>query len=117
MTINIWCLLIDRDHNPSFGEPFPQALYDDDVIHHLKGRLKSGENERDFRYQPANRIEIWKCKTLKLSPKDSLNRLKELLSNIKFSDDEDSDVEHLVAGQSVMELGIKDDELLLVLVP
>ena len=113
----IWCLLIDRDHKPTFGDPIPEWVSDTDSIHQLKLRLKQGNNKEDFYGPPANRIQIWRCKSPKLSPKVSLNHLKEIISNIKFSDGDDSDVQLLSAGQSVAELGLKDDELLLVAVP
>ena len=114
----VWCLLIDRDHEPSFGEPIFEWAMHTDSIHQLKLKLKMGDNNGDFDSDsPANRIEIWKCKTLKLSHKDTLTRLKGPLSKIKFSEDEDGDVQLLAAGQSMRELGLEADELLLVVVP
>ena len=52
-----------------------------------------------------------------LSHKDSLNRLNEFLANVNFFNNEDSDVLNLTTGQSLNELGLKDGELLLVVVP
>jgi hypothetical protein len=115
--IQVWFLLIDHDHKPSFGDPISELAYDEETIHKLKLRLKEGNNKIDFCGGPANRIEIWKCTTLKLSHKDTLNRLKQLLSNITFSDGEDSDIQLLAAGQSVTEVGLKHGELLLAVVP
>lgn len=65
----------------------------------------------------TNRIEIWKCKNLKLSAKDSFGLTKKQLRKFKFSDDESSDVQHLGVAQRVRELQLEDNELLLALVP
>ena len=113
----IWCVLIDHDHKPTFGDLISEWVSDGDSIHQLKLKLKKGNNEEDFYGPPANRIQIRRCKSPKLSLKVSLNHLKEILSNIKFSDGDDSDVQLLSAGQRYAELGLKDDELLLVAVP
>ncbi|KAF8261045.1 hypothetical protein EI94DRAFT_1789662 [Lactarius quietus] len=123
----VWCLLIDKEHKPSFGEPF--SVYKSDAsctIHDVKASLKSGDNKNDFRYCSANRIEIWRCNAVKLSSKDPLTRLKELLTHVNFPDDSEdsseerpgaSHVQHLGAGQTLGEIGLEDDEVLLVLVP
>jgi len=121
----IWCLLIDKEHKPSFGAPFNQYVTNDSsTIHDLKRNLKGGDNKNDFQYGPANRIDVWRCKSVKLSPKDSLTRLKSLLSDVNFSDDSEAsseerpgDVQHLTAGQTFSEIGLEDDELLVVMVP
>jgi hypothetical protein len=119
---DVWCLLIDRNHKPSFGEPINEHLYKDSyTIHDLKYRLKNGDNKSDFQHHTANRIEIWRCNAVKLSNKVSLTRLKELLSHVNFSDGSEEerhhDVQHLGAGQTIGEIGLEDDELLLVVVP
>ena len=112
-----WFLLIDHNYKPNFGDPFSEWVPENCSVHDLKMKLKDGDNKSDFSHCPANRLRIWKCKTLKLSHKDPLYRLNELLSNIRFSDGEDSDVQLLAAGQTMEELGLKDDELLLVVAP
>ncbi|KAI9438122.1 hypothetical protein H4582DRAFT_2057606 [Lactarius indigo] len=110
--INVWCLVIDRDHKPALWEPFPVAIHQDNTIHELKIKIISVWRRRQLVYTDPSEIGIWQCK--RLSAKIPLNRMKKLLSDLKFSDDEDSDVQQLGVAQKVMELELKDDEILLV---
>ncbi|KAH9173921.1 hypothetical protein EDB89DRAFT_1904871 [Lactarius sanguifluus] len=115
--INVWCLVIDRDHKPTFGEPFPVVVDQNSTIHELKIGIVP-RNPRFFTILPSD-IGIWRCKGL--SAKYPLNRMKKLLSDFKFSDDEpeDSDVQQLGVAQKVMELNLDSDsdEILLALLP
>ncbi|KAI9451174.1 hypothetical protein BJY52DRAFT_1191179 [Lactarius psammicola] len=113
--INVWCLFIDHDHKPIFGEPFPVSIRHDDTIHELKIRIMSGcSRKARFAFTVPSEIGIWQCK--RLSAKYPLNLTKKLLSDLKFSDDEDSDVQQLGVAQKVIELRLEDDEILLALV-
>lgn len=118
--IEVWCLLIDSDHNPTFGEPFPVLIRGDQTTHDLKikicSRPNSPESRPDLQVSP-NQIEIWKGKTLKLSAKDSFSRAKQLLRNVHFFDSENSVVQHVGVAQRIGGLALKDGELLLALVP
>ena len=115
----VWCLLIDHNCKPTFGEPFSVSICTGLTVHDLKIRIcqdSRGEPRRDI-HVATNRVEIWRCKKLKLFAKDSFHLIKKQLSNLKFSDDEDSDAQHLAAAQSVTELELEHSELLLALVP
>ncbi|KAI9452071.1 hypothetical protein BJY52DRAFT_1190584 [Lactarius psammicola] len=112
----VWCLLIDHDHMPTFGEPFPEELHHDDTTHRLKVKIKNGLNRINLAHLLPNEIEIWRCKSSKLSVHDSFDRTKKLLSMVEF-DDDDGDVQHLGVAQRVMGLKLRDDELLLALIP
>lgn len=121
-TSKVWCLLIDHTHNPSFGEPFPVYIHRDDTVHELKLKVMIESfnlNRIELVRIPSNEIEIWRCKSLKLSAKDSFGRTKKQLSDFKFSDDEDSDVLHVgVAAQVISPILFRSlDELWLVVVP
>ncbi|KAH9032111.1 hypothetical protein EDB84DRAFT_1676627 [Lactarius hengduanensis] len=113
----VWCLLIDHELKPTFGEPLSEWSELNDTIHDLKIKIKKGASYGDLVHITANRMQIWKCKSLKLSANDPFRRTRKLLKNIKFSYDENSNVQHLAPAQVVMDLGPADDELLLVLVP
>ncbi len=110
-------LLINYEPKPTFGEPLFECLDPKDTIHDLKMEIKKGASMSNLTGITANRLQIWKCKSLKLSANDSFNRTKKLLKSIKFSHDENSDVQHLAPAQIVRDLGLAADELLLVLVP
>ncbi|KAF8261047.1 hypothetical protein EI94DRAFT_1705838 [Lactarius quietus] len=118
--ITVWCLLIDHNFKPSFGEPFPVTIGYNGTTHEVKirisGRPESPESRPDLGIV-TNKIEIWKCKTLKLSAKDSFGRIKMLLHNFQFSYDENSSAEHLGVAQSIEELELESYELLLARVP
>jgi hypothetical protein len=78
---------------------------------HLMRKIKAGD------YMPTadatfSNMEVWKFKSLKLDPRD--DQVDELLSNLKLTDNENSDVE-LVKEQTMMEeLRLKKFEPLLV---
>ncbi|KAH9028609.1 hypothetical protein EDB85DRAFT_2291195 [Lactarius pseudohatsudake] len=110
----VWCLLIDHELKPTFGEPLSEWSELNDTIHDLKIKIKKGASYRDLVHITANRMQIWKCKKLKLSANDPFRQTRKLLKNIKFSYDENSNVQHLAPAQVVMDLGLADDELLLV---
>ena len=116
----VWCLLIDHNHKPTFGEPFPLFIRPDGRIHELKIKIRSIPSAYEARPNlqvSTNRIEIWRCKNMKLSAKDSFGLTKKKLRKFKFSEDESSDVQHLGVAQRIKELQLGDDELLLALVP
>jgi len=113
----VWCLLIDHELKPSFGEPLFEWLGPDGTIHDLKMEIRRGASSDDLFPIIANRLQIWKCKSLKLSANDPFRRTKKLLNKLKFSYDENSDVQHLAPAQIVKDLGLEGDEVLLVVVP
>ena len=120
--LKVWCLLIDNDHKPIFGEPFPMSMRLDDTIHELKKKIGHGGYGTDkFPDVSPNELEIWKCKAFsrKLSANDSFGRTKKYLGDFRFSDDEHdySDVEHLGVTRLLVELPLEPGELLLVLMP
>ena len=91
--IEVWCLFIDKDHNPTFGEPFPVLIRDDQTTHDLKTKIY--ETPHSPKSQPhmkfsTNQIEIWKGKSLK-----TFSRTKELLHNVHFYDNESSAVQQV----------------------
>jgi hypothetical protein len=110
-----WCLLIDHDHKPTFGEPFYVPIKYDDTIHDLKVKLKLVWDK--IPHITPNEVEIWRCKTLRLSATDSFSRTKKQLGDVKFDGDENSDAEHLGVAWMVMGLGLQQGEILLALVP
>ena len=64
--IEVWCLFIDKDHNLTFGEPFPVLIRDDQTTHDLKTKIY--ETPHSPKSQPhmkfsTNQIEIWKGKS------------------------------------------------------
>jgi len=94
----------------------------DATIHNLKAKICQKPDEYSAVERPElkvtiNRLEIWRCKKLKLYAKDSFYLSKKQLRNFKFSIDEDSDVQHLGPAQVVKELELEDGELLLARVP
>ena len=113
----VWCLLIDHNCQPTFGEPFPVFIIVGETVHEIKTKIVDHRESRPDIKVSTNKIEIWKCKKFKLSAKDSFSLIKSQLCNLKFSDDEDSDVQHLGAAQRTTEFELEDRELLLVLVP
>ncbi|KAH8986414.1 hypothetical protein EDB86DRAFT_3246109 [Lactarius hatsudake] len=122
MTTNIWCLLIDEDHEPDFGEPFPVSIRHDDTIHELKVKIQMMWGRHKLSHIPPNDLEIWKCKSLELSARDSFDLTKNQLVDLKPFDDEDSDVtaniQHLGVAQRMTEFSNRrDDEIWLVVVP
>ncbi|KAH9026594.1 hypothetical protein EDB85DRAFT_2276364 [Lactarius pseudohatsudake] len=118
--LNIWCLLIDEDHEPIFGEPFPVSIRHDDTIHEIKVKIQMMWNRHKLSHIPPNDLEIWRCKSLELSARDSFDLTKKQLDELKFFDDEDSDVtpnvQHLGVAQRMTEFS-RDDEIWLVVVP
>ena len=113
--IKVWCLLIDHDLKPTFGEPFPVAIRSADEVHDLKTKIRQ-VCDKIYHLAP-NEVEIWKCKSIKLSAIDSFGLTKKQLNNFKFSDDENSDVDHLGAAREMIGLGLQYGELLLAVVP
>ncbi|KAH9026590.1 hypothetical protein EDB85DRAFT_2149032 [Lactarius pseudohatsudake] len=114
--IQVWCLAIDDHYNPIFGEPFPVSVRQDDTIHDLKIKILDTPHSPDFIVY-TNTIQIWKCKSLKLSAKDSFGQTTKQVSDLRFSDEEDSPVEYLGAARRMMELQLQDSEILLALIP
>ncbi|KAH9060286.1 hypothetical protein EDB87DRAFT_1728586, partial [Lactarius vividus] len=113
----VWCLLIDHELKPTIGEPLSEWSESNGTIHDLEVTIKQGTGSRDLLRITANRMQIWKCKSLRLSANDPFRRTRKLLQNIKFSYDENNDVQHLAPAQIVKDLEPADDELLLVVVP
>jgi hypothetical protein len=117
MASKVWCLLIDHDHKPIFGEPFPVTIHHEDTIHDLKIKLRVMWESIHF---APNEVEIWKCKTSKLSANDSFTRMKKQLGGLNFDGDENSDAEHLGVARMVMALtgfnGFQQGELFLAVV-
>ncbi|KAH9173927.1 hypothetical protein EDB89DRAFT_2068160 [Lactarius sanguifluus] len=112
--IKIWCLVIDHDHHLTFGEPFPVTVLRDDTIHDLRIKIMGVEHSPNLRrLVVTNSLQIWKCKSLKLSAKDPFSQTRKQVSNLRFSDEEDSHVQHLGAAQKIMELQLEDSEILL----
>ena len=111
-----WCLLIDHNCKPTFGEPFPVNMYPGQTVHEIKKKIRAVDELPDIKVA-TNKIEVWRCKKLKLFANASFSLIKNQLCNLKFSDDEDSDVQHLGAAQMMMELELESREILLVLVP
>ncbi|SRR6266702_3880194 len=118
MTDNeIWCLINDHDHKPSFGDPFPEKVHRDDTIHDLKMKIKAGESSSDVAHVDSDKLEMWKCNSLKLTGKYPIGRIEKLLSNVKFSDDKNGEIQRLPTSARVIQLKLEDDGLLLVRVP
>jgi len=96
-------------------------IYAGQTVHEIKIEISRGpsvhkESRPDVQVT-TNRIQIWRGKNVKLFAKDSFYLIQEQLSNFKFSNGEDSDVQHLGAAQGVRELELEDSELLLALIP
>ncbi|KAH9026597.1 hypothetical protein EDB85DRAFT_1892473 [Lactarius pseudohatsudake] len=122
--IKFWCLVIDHDHCPTFGEPFPVTVRHDDTIHDLKKKIMGTPDSPDLhRFTTANSIEIWKYASSesdsKLSARDCFHQTGRKICEVEFSesDEEPRDVWHLGAAQMVIDLGLDEDEILLALVP
>ncbi|KAI9451177.1 hypothetical protein BJY52DRAFT_1215176 [Lactarius psammicola] len=116
--IQVWCLLIDRHYNPTFGEPFPVSIRHNDTIHELKIKIEEAPHWPKV-IIATNKFEIWKCKSLKLSAKDPFSKTEKQLFSLEFDKDEDEDshVQRVGAAQRVTELKLEDNELLLARVP
>jgi len=97
------------------------SMRSDHTVHDLKIRINEEVGSREEWLRDlnvvANRIEIWRCKTLKLFAKDPFYLIKKPLRDFKFSNDEDSDAQRLGAAQKVAELELEDSEILLARVP
>ncbi|KAI9438120.1 hypothetical protein H4582DRAFT_2057604 [Lactarius indigo] len=122
--IKLWCLAIDHNHNPNFGEPFPVTVGRDDTIHDLKIKIMGTQHSPDLhRVVVTNSIEIWHCDSSKsdskLSAKEYFHQTERKIRELNFSesDDEPRDVWHLGAAQKVVDLELEDNEILLALVP
>ncbi|KAH8986416.1 hypothetical protein EDB86DRAFT_2832017 [Lactarius hatsudake] len=123
--INFWCLVIDDDHRPTFGEPFPVTVRHDDTIHDLKIKIMGTPHSPDLHRFTTNSIEIWmyfspeSLAGSKLSAKDCFHQTRMKICEVEFSesDDEPRDVWHLGAGRKVIDLELEEDEILLALVP
>ncbi|KAF8261044.1 hypothetical protein EI94DRAFT_1789661 [Lactarius quietus] len=120
--ITVWCLLLDNNFKPSFGEPFPVTIDYDGSIHGVKIMI-SGTAEPP-RSRPhldvfANKIEIWKCKRLKLYANAAFGQIKIHLATFRFSYDEtqNRDAQHLGVAQKIRELELANYELLLARMP
>ncbi|KAH9173940.1 hypothetical protein EDB89DRAFT_2068174 [Lactarius sanguifluus] len=106
-TGNVWCLLIDEDHEPNFGEPFSVSIFRSDTIHELKVKILMTWNRHKLSHIPPNDLEIWKCKSLELSSTMST-----------VTRDVAANVQHLGVAQRMMEFSnLGDDEIWLVVVP
>jgi hypothetical protein len=120
--ITVWCVLLDNNFKPSFGEPFPVTIGYDGTTHEVKIRI-SGPPEppqsRPHLNVVANKIEIWKCKSLKLSAKAAFGQIKMHLHNFHFSYDEtqNHDAQHVGVAQMIRELELENYELLLARMP
>ncbi|KAH9173923.1 hypothetical protein EDB89DRAFT_2228399 [Lactarius sanguifluus] len=122
--IKFWCLFIDHDHDPTFGEPFPVTVRHDDTIHDLKIKIMGTPyySPNLHRFTTANCIEIWKYSPesdSKLSAKDCFHQTGRTICEVEFSesDEEPRDVWHLGAARKVVDLDLEEDEILLALVP
>ncbi|KAH8986418.1 hypothetical protein EDB86DRAFT_2832709 [Lactarius hatsudake] len=82
---NVWCLVIDSDHKPTFGEPFPVVVDQNSTIHELKSSIvpRNHPTGSDFKFSD--------------------------------DEPEDSDVQQLGVAQKVKELSLNKDEILLAL--
>ena len=90
--IDVWYIIINHD-KPDFV-PLLENLCPSDTITHLKKKIKAGDaNLRD--------MEVWKFKSLSLDPRDK-QQMDELLNNLNFTHNEESNVE-LVGLQTMME--------------
>ncbi|KAF8259202.1 hypothetical protein EI94DRAFT_1707304 [Lactarius quietus] len=120
--ITVWCLLLDNNFKPSLGEPFPVIIGPEGNIHGVK-ILISGPpeppQERPNLNVVANKIEIWKCKRLKLYANAAFGQIKMHLATFRFSYDEtqNHDAQHLGVAQKIRELELKNYELLLARMP
>jgi hypothetical protein len=120
--IKVWCLLIDHQYKPTFGEPFPVTINKlSGTTHEVKINIcvppKSTSERRPHLKVATNKVEIWKCKDLKLSAKDSFGQIQMQLDKFRFSYDELSDAQHLGVAQMIRELELEDCELLLARIP
>ncbi|KAH9077535.1 hypothetical protein EDB83DRAFT_2514242 [Lactarius deliciosus] len=123
--INFWCLVIDYDHLPTFGEPFPVTVRHDDTVHDLKIKIMGTPHSPNLHRFTTNSIEIWMYSSLesgsKLSSKDCFHQTGVKICEVDFSESDDGseprDVWHLGVGRKVIDLELEEDEILLALVP
>jgi hypothetical protein len=108
--IDVWFIFFD-DHDKPLLRRYLEILHPHDTVMHLMRKIRAGD------YMPTadatiGNMEVWKFRSLTLDPRD--DKMDELLSNLKFTDNENSDVE-LVKEQKMMEeLRLKKFEPLLV---
>jgi hypothetical protein len=108
--IDVWFIFFD--HDKPLLQFFLESLHPQDTIMHLMRKIKAGDYEGPIANAKITDLEVWKFRSLKLNPRDK--QMGELLSNLKLTDSEDSDVE-LVNVQTMMEeLHLKRFEPLLV---
>ena len=110
----VWCLLIDHDHKPTFGEPFPVSIRLVDTIHELKIRICA--EQRSFTTQTVpNCMEIWKFKSSSLSAKESFDETE--VKILRISSTWSNQVQHLGVALKVKELELRINEILLAVIP
>jgi hypothetical protein len=96
--MDVWFVFFD--HDKPFSDCFLERLHPDETIMHFMRKLKAGDYGGPIANAKIGDVKIWKFRSLKIQPRDT--QMDDLLSNLEFTDNEDSDVE-LVQGQTMME--------------
>jgi len=106
----IWCLLIDYDTSPI------ENLFDvkADNISSLTRAVKEARSNK-LRDIPASRLTVWQCKSSRLSADVEVEDLEEFIATIDFSNKDN--VFRVPAGKKLVDLGLAENEILLVEVP
>jgi hypothetical protein len=110
--IEVWYILINSDNTP-FGEALPVIVRHNGKIVHLKKNIKEGDYEESFAHVNITEMEVWRCPSLTLCDLRP-DGIPELVKNLTFSSDENSDGWELAGWDSVMELQLQEYEPLVV---
>jgi hypothetical protein len=110
--IKVWYILINPDNVP-FGEPLRVMLGHDDDIIKLKTEIKKGAYKDNLANVNITEMEVWRYQSLTLRGLRP-DRINELVKNLEFSSDEDSDGQILAGWDTMIELQVQEYEPLVV---
>ena len=103
----LWCLTIKHDMTLN-GDPLKVDYNDNNDVAALKEKVK-GKKEIS---PPADKLTVWQCKKPKLLIDANVNKLKEILYKVNFSNCRKT--VQLASVKMVMSLKLSKNEILLV---
>ncbi len=110
----IWCILVDHEFQNQ-GRSFSVRTSSEDDIDDLKDKVKVKLHPR-LTHVSSMDLTVWKTKgEMIINEAEVKERLVEILGNIDV-DNEDT-IEMLRPGEQVADLGLTDDQVLLVQLP
>jgi hypothetical protein len=103
----VWCLVIDHEKTP-IGAPFDISVASGDSIHDLKRKVKN-EKPNALVKIDADNLVVWKCPELCDTDEKNEEQILELIKTVNFSDER-----KIAARKRVMNLGLSENDILLV---